>query len=131
VRDQSIAKWQVQWDRTAKALTTKEFFPISKDRLIDKINLTPNFRAIVTAQGKTKAYLQGFNIAECPECPCDGGNQTVDHQIYDCNILQREREKPISKVSKQGNWPVTKSDLVNKYIKYFLEFTNTIDFKKL
>jgi hypothetical protein len=68
---------------------------------------------------------------ESPECPCDSRKQTVDHVMYDCTILQREREKLISKVSKQDNWPVTKSDLVNKYIKHFLEFTNTIDFKKL
>ena len=85
----------------------------------------------MTAHSKTEADLQGFKIIESPECRCDGRNQTVDHQIYDCNILQREREKPISKVSKQDKWPVTKSDLVNKSIKYFLEFTNTIDFKKL
>jgi len=63
--------------------------------------------------------------------PCDGGNQTVDHLIYACPILWREREKLICKVSKQDNWPVTKSYLVNKFIKHFLEFTNTRDFKKL
>jgi hypothetical protein len=99
--------------------------------LINKIKLTPNFTAIITAHGKTKAYLHQFKITESPECPCNGGNQTVDHLIYDCTILQREREKLISKVLKQDNWLVTKSDLVNKYIKYFLEFTNTIDFKKI
>jgi hypothetical protein len=68
---------------------------------------------------------------ESPKCPCDGANQTVDYLIYDCPILQRESEKHINKVSKQDNWPVTKSDLVNKFIKNFLEFTKTIDFKKL
>ena len=89
-----------------------------------------NFAAIVTAHGKTKAYLHRFKIIVSPECPCGGGNQTVDHLIYDCIILQTEREKLINKVSKKDIWPVTKSDLVNKCIKYFLEFTNTIDFKK-
>ena len=44
VREQSIAKWQIQWDRTTKELTTKEFFPIIKDRLTTKIKLTPNSR---------------------------------------------------------------------------------------
>jgi hypothetical protein len=131
VRDQRIAKWKIQWDRTTKALTTKEFFLVIKNRLINKIKLTPNFTAIVTAHGKTKAYLHRFKVIESPLCPCDGGNQTVDHLIYDCSILHREREKLISKVLKQGNWPVTKSDLVNKCIKYFLEFTNKMDFKKL
>ena len=57
------------------------------------IKLTPNFTALVTAHGKTKAYLHHFKIIESPECPCDGGNQTVDHLIYECNKLQRERER--------------------------------------
>jgi len=103
----------------------------NKRVLNTKIKITPNFTAIITAHGKTKAYLHRFKITKSPECPCDGGNQTVDHLIYDCPILRREREKHISKVSKQDNWPVTKSDLVNKFIKHFLEFTNTIDFRKL
>jgi hypothetical protein len=62
VREKSIAKWQIQWDRTTKGLTTKQFFPIIKDRLTTKIKLTPNFTAIVTAHGKTKAYLHRFKI---------------------------------------------------------------------
>jgi hypothetical protein len=49
VRDQSIAKWQIHWDRTTKGLTTKQFFPIIKDRLTTKIKLTPNFTALVNS----------------------------------------------------------------------------------
>jgi len=41
--------------RTTKGSTTKQFFPIIKDTLITKIKLTPNFKTMVTAQGKTKA----------------------------------------------------------------------------
>ena len=62
VRVQSIAKCQTQWNRTTKALTTKEFFPIIKDRLNTKIKLTPNFKALITTHGKTKAYLHRFKI---------------------------------------------------------------------
>jgi hypothetical protein len=122
----------IQWDQTTKGPTAKQFFLIIKDRLITKVKLTPNFTAIVTtAHGKTKAYLHRFKIMESPECPCDGGNQTVDHLLYDCAKLQREREKLTSNVSKQDNWPVNKSDLVNKYIKHVTQFTNSVDFEKL
>jgi hypothetical protein len=55
----------------------------------------------------------------------------VDHLIYDCSKLQREREELIRNVSKQDNWPVEKSDLVHKDIKHFSQFANAIDFKKL
>jgi hypothetical protein len=114
-----------------KKVYTNQFFPVIKDRLTTKIKLKSNFTVTVTSHGKTKAYLHRFEIIEFPECPCDGGNQTLDHLIYDCTKLQREREKPISNVSKQDNWPVNGSDLVNKQIKLFAQFVNSIDFEKL
>jgi len=55
----------------------------------------------------------------------------VDHLLYDCSKLQRETEKLIREVSKQENWPVEKSDLVNKHIKHCIQFANAIDFEKL
>ena len=55
----------------------------------------------------------------------------MDHLLYDCTKLQRERERLISNVLKQDNWPVAKSDLVNKYINHFIQLTNSIDFEKL
>jgi hypothetical protein len=78
-----------------------------------------------------QAHLHRFKIIESPECPCDGGNQTVDHLIYDCTKLQRERERLICSVSKLDSWSVNKSDLVNKHIKHFIHFANSIDFEKL
>jgi hypothetical protein len=95
------------------------------------INLTPNFTAFVTAHGKTKAYLHRFKIIESPECPCGGASQTIDHLLFDCTVIQNERELLIGKISKQDNWPISKNQLVNKHIKHFLQFTNTIDFTKL
>jgi hypothetical protein len=131
MQDQSIAKWQLQWDQTTKWSSTKQFFSIIKDRLTTNIKLTSNITAITTAHGKTKAYLHRFKIIKSPKCPCNGGNQTVDHLTYDCTKLQSEREKLISSVTKQDNWPVNKSDRVNKYIKLFTQFANAIDFEKL
>jgi len=87
----SLKKWQMQWEKTTKAHTTKEFFPNIKDRLNTKIMLTPNFTAFVTSHGKTKPYLHRFKIIESPDCPCGGwggGSQTVDHLLFDCTILQ-------------------------------------------
>jgi hypothetical protein len=55
----------------------------------------------------------------------------VYHLIYDCTKLQRVSERLISNVSKQDNCPVNKSDLVNKHIKHFIQFANSIGFDKL
>jgi len=51
----SVEKWRKQWDNSTKGSVTKEFFPNIKDRLKMKINLTPNFTAMITAHGKTRS----------------------------------------------------------------------------
>jgi hypothetical protein len=121
----------MQWDRTTKALTTKEFFPNIKYRLNTKITLTSNFTAFVTSHCKTNSYLHRFKIIESPDCPCGGGSQTVDHLIFECTILQNERERLTGKISRHDNWLVNKSQLGNKHITHFIEFINTIEFTKL
>ena len=131
LKDQSIAKWQNQWDSTTKGLATKQLFPNIKDRLTKKIKLTPNFTAIVSDHGKTKAYLYRFKIIESPNCPCNGGEQTVEHLLYDCIKLQKERNKLICNISNQDMWPVNKSDLVNRHMKHFTQFINSIDSERL
>jgi hypothetical protein len=55
----------------------------------------------------------------------------VDHLIYECGKLEMEREKLIAHISREDNWPVHKSVLVNKYLQQFSQFTNSIDFEKL
>jgi hypothetical protein len=86
---------------------------------------------MVTAHGKTRSYLHRFKILESPECPCANGNQTVDHLLFDCSKLNNEREKLIAYIWREDNWPVKKSELVNKYLKQVVQFTNSIDYEKL
>ena len=45
--------------------------------------------------------------------------------------MEKESEKLIAYISREDNWPVRKSDLVKKYLKQFIQFTNSIDFEKL
>jgi hypothetical protein len=98
---------------------------------IVKINLTPNFTAMITAHGKTRAYLYRFKIIENTDRPCSNGKQTADRLLYDCNKLSNEREKLIAQIAKEDNWPVRKSDLVKKYLKQLIQFTESIDYEKL
>jgi hypothetical protein len=127
----SIAKWQQQWDDSNKGPVTKEYFPDVRERLKKKINLSPNFTAMVTARGKTKAYLHRFKIIQSPECVCANGDQTVDHLIFNCAKLDKERGKLIAYTSREEDWPARKCDLANKYLNQFKQFTNSIDFEKL
>ena len=55
----------------------------------------------------------------------------MDRILYDCSKLNNEREKLIAYISKADNWPVKKSELVNKYLKQFINFADSIDYGKL
>ena len=80
-----------------------------------KITLSPNFTGMVTAHGKTKAYLHRFKIIQSPEYVCTHGDRTTDNLIFDCDILDKERGKLIAHTSREEDWPVRKCDLVNPY----------------
>jgi len=84
----------------------------------------------MTAHGKTKDYLHRFKIIDNSECTCGGGNQTMDHMIHECPKLQRKGEVLVRNIVKQETWPREKSELVNKYINYFAQFINSIEFDK-
>jgi hypothetical protein len=44
----------------------------------------------------------------------------VEHLIFQCNRLKNEREKLKNSVLRVGNWPVSKSELTNRYMKQFI-----------
>jgi hypothetical protein len=72
------------------------------------IHVNPNFTAIVTGHGKTEAYLHRFKILENATCPCNKGDQTIDHLINQCALLQTHRELLRNNVLKSRKWPVSK-----------------------
>ncbi|KAJ4426793.1 hypothetical protein ANN_26592 [Periplaneta americana] len=127
----SLVKWQNEWDNTAKGQITKSFFPNINDRLKLKLNITPNFTTIITGHGNIKSYLHKYKIIDSPLCPCNNDEQTIDHLLYNCKLLEREKDILKAAVLKSENWPVNKDKLVHKYQKNLIKFTNNIQFDKL
>jgi len=72
---------------------------------------------MVAAHGKKRSYLHRFRIIGSPECPRVEGNQTVDHLLYSCSKVTMKEKKLIAYSSKEDNWPINKSFLVNKYLR--------------
>jgi hypothetical protein len=54
------------------------------------ININPNFTAMVTGHGKTRAYLQQFRLTDNAKYHCRKEDETVDHLIYRCTLLHAE-----------------------------------------
>jgi hypothetical protein len=65
-------------------------------------------------------------------CPCNEGQQTADHIIFECNIFEAQRGFMIKKiVDRGGPWPPAKDELTTKYLQAFSNFVKSIDFQKL
>ena len=90
-----IEKWQRELDQTWKRRTTKEYFPVVAERLNTKINITQNFTSMVTGHGNIRSYLHRLHIIETPICPCSTKDQTKDHLLFECELLNREKDRLI------------------------------------
>jgi hypothetical protein len=131
LREYSITRWQNEWDATSKGATTKSFFPLITDRLKQKINVTSNFTTMLTGHGNIKSYLHKFKIIDDPMCVCKNGEQTIDHILYDCELMAEERDKLKVAVLRQEDWSVRKDVLISKYGKDFKEFTDSISLNNI
>jgi len=88
-----------------------------------------NLSTIVTGHGTLRSYYYRFKIKEDPTWVCGMGPQTSDHIIWECALLQKQRETLKNRIRKTGgNWPLTNSDLANNYTKWFRMFVNSINF---
>jgi hypothetical protein len=109
----------------------KQYFPKVQDRLNMKINITPILAAMVTGHGKTRDYLHRFKLLNQATCTCKMGDQTIDHLLNQCTLLQTQRELLKRNIMNNGNWPVSKWELITKNRNSFMEFINSIEFEQL
>jgi len=50
--------------------------------------------------------------------------------LFECELLNKERDSLTSTVLKADVWPVSKNKLIRKHFKIFVKFTNEISFDK-
>jgi hypothetical protein len=86
---------------------------------------------MVTGHGNIRSYLHPFKILETPTCSCGTKDRTINHLLYECKLLNKERYSLISAVVKTDVWPISKKTLIRKHFKIFVIFTNEISFDKL
>jgi hypothetical protein len=107
------------------------YFPEVAERLKNKIHLTPNLTTMITGHGNIKTNLHKFKLIDSPNCPCGHNDQTTDHVLFKCTLLNEERERLISAVSRTDDWPPHKHTRIRKHYKAFTRFTNQISFDRL
>jgi len=131
IQQESLQRWQKEWENCTKAVITKQYFPTVQERLKTKMRVTQNIAAMMTGHGKTRAYLHRFKILENATCPCEQGDQTIDHLLYQCTLLEPQRQKTKKNAIKAGHWPASKQQLITKHRDSFLTFLESIDFDNL
>ena len=127
LEDETIQKWQEQWDRCNNSAVTKQFFPNVRDSLHRTINISPNFTALVTGRGKTQSCLHRFNISEKATGPCNMEGQTLHHILYNCIRHNKQRDLLKPEILKTGSWPTSYEKLTSIHLKPFLTFAKSID----
>ena len=95
-----------------------------------KVSPTINFNTILTGHSNINFYLHKFNIIENTVCPCNKGDQTVDHIIYSCGLYEKERNRLKAAIQIPEKWPVSNNYLATKYCKHFEQFTDSIVINK-
>jgi len=53
-----------------------------------KTRVTQNIAAMMTGHGKTRAYFHRFKILENATCAYGQGDQTINHLLYHCSLLE-------------------------------------------
>ena len=128
VKEKGFKKWQTQWERAEKGALCRSFFPTVEQRLKIQIPITPEFTAIVSGHGKTKSYVYRFKLIDKLMCPCNEGEQSVEHLIHACRILEPQRSSLIQHITTRGGiWPPSNNELVAKYLNAFSRFVKPTD----
>jgi len=92
LEEKSKLKWIQNLEESHKAVLTKQFYPNITDTVKSNIVITSKFTAMLSGHGKTRGFLHLFKLLESATCTCNKGNQTTDHMIYHCTLLQQQRE---------------------------------------
>jgi hypothetical protein len=74
-----------------------------------------------------RAHLHRCNTIEDLTCPCERHSQTTYHLICEGTLLSMQRQILKNSITKtDGRWPISNTELANKYTNLFQKFVNSI-----
>ena len=123
LEDDSVKKWQTDWTKSTKRKITKDFFPDVKETEHEHKPHT-KLHSNGHSPRKNKLIPTPFQINKNPHLPCGNSDQNIDHLIFECKLLNNERNTLKQSILKTNDWPTSKRDLIKRHIKEFMKFTN-------
>ena len=87
---------------------------------------------ILSGHGKIRSYFYRFKIVSDQNCVCGYREQTVQHLVNYCPLLDKERNCLKAEVcARERMWPITNYELISNYLKLFTTFIENINFSIL
>ncbi|KAK9302500.1 hypothetical protein QLX08_005559 [Tetragonisca angustula] len=84
IRDETVRKWQEEWDASQKGRITYRFHSNIQDRLSARwIHHNHYMVQMLSGHGNFKANLRKLGLIETEICTC-GETDTVEHVIFEC-----------------------------------------------
>ncbi|KAJ4434703.1 hypothetical protein ANN_23271 [Periplaneta americana] len=128
LQEESVVKWESEWQNTINGSVTKSFFPSVKERLRVNIPLNGKVTTFLTGHGKTGAYLYRLKLRDNPSCACGAEEQAVDHLLFECPKLDKERLAFLREMlRKTGKWTFTKLKIMQEHAHTFTNYVNVIN----
>lgn len=119
IQNETIKKWKERWTNKGKQLHK---YPVPWNT--DTYN-NNNFelREFIWGHEPRKSYLHKLKLANIHTCKCDcTTEQTYDHLLHDCTLLNGARTKLINHMLLQnGARPTEKKELLTHWINRFIE----------
>jgi hypothetical protein len=99
--------WQSAWDAGRTARLVYRFFPDVRERMrMSYFGLDHWGVQLVTGHGEFRGKLFQLGLSDNPWCTCGGGTQDAEHILWDCTMLDRQREEMIADLDGDTPRPV-------------------------
>jgi ribonuclease HI len=97
IRGEAKIEWEKLWTREKTSRLTKRLIEAPTRKTLAYWSGLRKATASILMQLRTgriglRAYLNRINRSDSARCDCDLGNQTVNHILLECPLLQDERE---------------------------------------
>lgn len=107
IRGEAKIEWEKLWTREKTSRPTKRLIKVPSQKTLVYWSGLRKATASILIQLRTgriglRAYLNRINRRDSARCDCGLGNQTVNHILLECPLLQDEREWMRNTLSDRG-----------------------------
>jgi hypothetical protein len=94
VKVRTLEEWQKRWDAGRTARLVHKFLPDVSERMKRSFLHFDHYTTqLVTGHGQFRAKLHSLGLRDDPDCACGLGNQTAEHIIWECPLLNDVRDE--------------------------------------